>query len=65
MVSNSEIMMARVLHEAAVREATAYSEHRYTARLAASNKAKASQPAASGWKVWSRLGASRRGRKPA
>ena len=62
MLSNSDVLMANVLHEAQVREATAHSEHRLAARLAAQEKSRAAQPAANGWKVWKKLGASRGGR---
>ncbi len=65
MLSNAEMMMG-VVHEADVRQATAYSEHRFTARVLARGIAKPAQPAANGdWKVWTRLGTSRRERKAA
>ncbi len=63
MLSNAEMMM-NVIHEAQVRQSTAYGEHRFAARLAARDNAKP-QPAPNGWKVWNRLGAARGGRKAA
>ncbi len=65
MLSNAEMMMG-VVHEAQVRQATAYSEHRFTARVLARGDAKPAQPVVNGgWKVWNRLGGNRGGRKAA
>jgi hypothetical protein len=64
MLSGSEFMMS-VVHEAEVRQATAYGEHRFAVRLAARARAQEQRKAEStvGWKVWKRLGSTRGGRK--
>lgn len=56
MLSNADMQLS-VVHEAEVRQATAFSEHRFEARLQAAKQAKSAS--ANGWKVWKRLGGSR------
>ena len=62
MLRNADMLLS-VVHEAEVRQATAYSEHRFEARIQAAKKVQ--NESADGWKVWKRLGSSRVTRKSA